>query len=117
LRSLIKTAFDGSVCLVHTFSAFGVENMPDSRPSCFGISEHCMPRDENGIIQPQENCRLCDHLRECLQEAIDACGGVEKLKAESGSHSTDKQEEPGGVVGAILRWSERKRAAQRDGTS
>jgi hypothetical protein len=76
-----------------------------------------MPRDENGIIQPQENCRLCDHLRECLQEAIDACGGVEKLKAESGSHSTDKQEEPGGVVGAILRWSERKRAAQRDGTS
>ncbi|MGW8220529.1 MAG: hypothetical protein ACWGP1_00150 [Syntrophobacteria bacterium] len=91
--------------------------MPDSRPSCFGISEHCMPRDENGIIQPQENCRLCDHLRECLQEAIDACGGVEKLKAESGSHSTDKQEEPGGIVGAILRWSERKRAAQRDGTS
>lgn len=91
--------------------------MPDSRPSCFGISEHCMPRDENGIIQPQENCRLCDHLRECLQEAIDACGGVEKLKAESGSHSTDKQEEPGGVIGAILRWSERKRAAQRDGTS
>jgi hypothetical protein len=91
--------------------------MPDSRTSCFGISEHCMPRDENGIIQPQENCRLCDHLRECLQEAIDACGGVEKLKAESGSHSTDKQEEPGGVVGAILRWSERKRAAQRDGTS
>jgi hypothetical protein len=76
-----------------------------------------MPRDENGIIQPQENCRLCDHLRECLQEAIDACGGVEKLKAESGSHSTDKQEEPGGVIGAILRWSERKRAAQRDGTS
>ena len=92
-------------------------NMPDSRPSCFGIAEHCMPRDENGIIQPQENCRLCDHLRECLQEAIDACGGVEKLKAESGSHSTDKQEEPGGVIGAILRWSERKRAAQRDGTS
>ena len=91
--------------------------MPDSRPSCFGISEHCMPRDANGIIQPQENCRLCDHLRECLQEAIDACGGVEKLKAESGSHSTDKQEEPGGIVGAILRWSERKRAAQRDGTS
>ena len=76
-----------------------------------------MPRDENGIIQPQENCRLCDHLRECLQEAIDACGGVEKLKAESGSHSTDKQEEPGGIVGAILRWSERKRSAQRDGTS
>ena len=49
--------------------------MPDSRPSCFGISEHCMPRDENGIIQPQEHCRHCDHLRECLQEAIDACGG------------------------------------------
>jgi len=76
-----------------------------------------MPRDENGIIQPQENCRLCDYLRECLQEAIDACGGVDKLKAESGSHLTGKREEPGGVVGAILRWSERKRAAQRGGTS
>lgn len=76
-----------------------------------------MPRDENGIIQPQEHCRHCDHLRECLQEAIAACGGVEKLKAESDSHSTGKQEEPGGVVGAILRWSERKRAAQKDGTT
>jgi hypothetical protein len=42
---------------------------------------------------------------------------VDKLKAESGSHLTGKQEEPGGVVGAILRWSERKRAAQRGGTS
>ena len=91
--------------------------MPDSRPSCFGISEHCMPRDENGIIQPQEDCRNCDQLLECLQEAIEACGGVEKLKAESDSHSTGKQEEPGGVVGAILRWSERKRAAQKGGTT
>ncbi|MGD8687240.1 MAG: hypothetical protein PVH15_10750 [Syntrophobacterales bacterium] len=91
--------------------------MPDSRPSCFGISEHCMPRDENGIIQPQEHCRQCDYLRECLQEAIAACGGVDKLKAESGSDSTGDQEEPGGVVGAILRWSERKRAAQKDRTT
>jgi hypothetical protein len=76
-----------------------------------------MPRDENGIIQPQENCHHCDHLRECLQEAIAACGGVEKLKSGSGSQSAEKQAEPGGVVGAILRWSERKRAAQRSGTS
>lgn len=75
-----------------------------------------MPRDENGIIQPQENCRRCDHLRECLQEAIDACGGVEKLKSESGSQSAEKKAEPGGVVGAILRWSERKRAARGDTT-
>jgi hypothetical protein len=90
--------------------------MPDSRPSCFGIFEHCMPRDENGIIQPQENCRRCDHLRECLQEAIDACGGVEKLKSESGSQSAEKKADPGGVVGAILRWSERKRAARDDTT-
>jgi len=75
-----------------------------------------MPRDENGIIQPQENCRRCDHLRECLQEAIDACGGVEKLKSESGSQSAEKKADPGGVVGAILRWSERKRAARDDTT-
>jgi hypothetical protein len=102
---------------MHTFSAHGVEKMPDSRPSCFGISEHCMPRDENGIIQPQEHCRYCDYLRECLQKAIDACGGVEKLKSDSGSQAAEKQAKPGGVVGAILRWSERKRAAQRGGTT
>ena len=76
-----------------------------------------MPRDENGIIQPQEHCRNCDHLRECLQEAIEACGGVEKLKSDSDSQADEKQADPKGVVGAILRWSERKRAAQRDGTS
>ena len=91
--------------------------MPDSRPSCFGIPEQCMPRDENGIIQPQEHCRPCDHLRECLQEAIEACGGVEKLKSDSGSQSPEEQAEPKGVVGAILRWSERKRAAQKHGTT
>jgi hypothetical protein len=87
--------------------------MPDNRPACFGISEHCMPRDENGIIQPQEHCHPCDHLRECLQEAIAACGGVEKLKSDSGSQPAGKQAEPKGVLGAILRWSERKRAAQK----
>jgi hypothetical protein len=42
---------------------------------------------------------------------------VEKLKSDSGSQSDEKQADPKGVVGAILRWSERKRAAQRDGTS
>jgi hypothetical protein len=91
--------------------------MPDSRPSCFGISEHCMPRDENGIIQPQEHCRRCDYLRECLQEAIASCGGVEKLKSDGASQSSEKQENSKGVVGAILRWSERKRASQKDGTT
>ena len=95
--------------------------MVDERPSCFGIPEHCMPRDENGIIQPQENCRFCDHLRECLQTAIAASGGVEKLKADRGYESAkslegEKSEEPGGIVGAIMRWSERKRNAQKGGS-
>jgi len=96
--------------------------MVEDRPFCFGIPEYCMPRDENGIIQPQENCRFCDHLRECLQRAIAASGGVEKLKSEGRSESTkssesDKSEEPGGIVGAILRWSERKRNAQKNKAS
>ena len=86
--------------------------MPDSRPSCFGIPESCMPRDEDGIIQPQEKCGPCDHLRECLQEAIAACGGVEKIKSDQ-APEREKSEEAGGIVGAILRWSERKRAAQK----
>ncbi len=86
--------------------------MPDSRPTCFGIPENCMPRDENGIVQPQENCRLCDYLRECLQAAIAACGGVDKIKSET-FPTAEKSEEPGGIVGAILRWSERKRRGVR----
>ena len=89
--------------------------MPDSEPSCFGIPENCMPRDENGIIQPQDNCRLCDYLRDCLQAAVAACGGVDKIKSET-SAAIEEPEEPGGIVGAILRWSERKRAAQKGGT-
>ena len=90
--------------------------MPDTKPSCFGIPEKCMPRDENGIIQPQEDCRLCEHLRDCLQAAVAACGGVGKIKSET-SPANEKSEETGGIVGAILRWSERKRAAQKGGTT
>ena len=71
-----------------------------------------MPRDEHGLIQPQEECRHCDYLKECLQVAIDACGGAKKIKADQGS-AFEKPEEPGGIVAAILRWSERKRAAQK----
>jgi hypothetical protein len=96
--------------------------MVDDKPSCFGISEHCMPRDENNIIQPQEKCRLCDYLRDCLQSAIAASGGVEKLKSVSRSEAeksfeSERSEEPGGIVGAILRWSERKRNAQKNKAS
>jgi hypothetical protein len=94
--------------------------MEQNRPSCFGIPENCMPRDENGIIQPQDNCRHCAHLRNCLQTAIAACGGVEKIKSESTARSEAASDpettaEPGGIVGAVLRWSERKRAAQKGG--
>ena len=91
--------------------------MVDDRPSCFGIPEYCMPRDENGIIQPQENCRFCEHLRDCLQTAIAASGGVEKLKygSRNEAEKSSESEAPGGIVGAILRWSERKRNAQKGG--
>jgi len=96
--------------------------MEDTRPSCFGIPENCMPRDENGIIQPQENCRNCDYLRDCLQTAIAACGGIEKIKSYGSAQSktsldSEATEEPGGIVGAILRWSERKRTAQKGGAN
>ncbi len=74
-----------------------------------------MPRDENGIIQPQDDCRLCDYLRDCLKAAVAACGGVDKIKSET-SEAVEEPEEPGGIAGAILRWSERKRAAKKGGT-
>ncbi|UCG14571.1 MAG: hypothetical protein JSU72_09040 [Deltaproteobacteria bacterium] len=86
--------------------------MDESRPSCFGIPEKCMPRDENGIIQPQELCRDCNHLRACLQEAISASGGIDRLKHKNALEG-EKPDQPGGIVGAILRWSERKREAQK----
>ena len=89
--------------------------MSESKPECFGIPEKCMPRDEEGIIHPQEKCRGCDHLRECLQTAIAASGGPEQLKYDKAADG-QKANEPGGIVGAILRWSKRKRATQKGGS-
>ncbi|MBW1981594.1 MAG: hypothetical protein JRJ12_10260 [Deltaproteobacteria bacterium] len=85
--------------------------MSRENPSCFGIPEECIPRDDNGIIQPQEKCRSCELLRECLKEAIAASGGVHKVRAAAAGESTPA--EAGGIVGAILRWSARKSAARR----
>ena len=90
--------------------------MSESRPPCFGIPEECMPRDENRIIQPQERCRLCDHLKECLRTAIASSGGIDKVRSVQ-NRDPEESEEPGGIVGAVLRWSARKRAAQRGDTS
>jgi hypothetical protein len=88
--------------------------MSDSKPPCFGIPEECMPRDESGIVQPRDRCRVCSHLRDCLKAAIDASGGTERVRAAAGGNSPPGREEPSGVVGAILRWSARKSAARRD---
>jgi hypothetical protein len=71
-----------------------------------------MPRDENGIIQPQEDCRRCEYLRECLRAAIAAKGGVEEVKA-AGRRTGERPKEAGGIIGAISRWSARKSAAQK----
>ncbi|HYA03356.1 MAG TPA: hypothetical protein VEI04_09600 [Syntrophobacteria bacterium] len=86
--------------------------MGESKPSCFGVPEECMPRDENRIIQPQEKCRVCEHLRECLKTAIAASGGLDRVRAAQGE-SPVKREEPAGILGAVLRWSARKSAARR----
>ena len=86
--------------------------MGESTPSCFGVPEECLPRDENRIIQPQEKCRVCEHLRECLKTAIAASGGPARVRAAHGE-SPVKREEPAGMVGAVLRWSARKSAARR----
>jgi hypothetical protein len=87
--------------------------MSDTKPACFGIPEECMPRDENGIIQPRDRCRVCTYLRECLKAAIAASGGTERVRAASGGENPPKREEPSGVVRAIRRWSARKSASRR----
>lgn len=84
--------------------------MSESKPWCYGLPEQCLPRDENGVIQPQEACRRCEHLRACLQAAIAASGGPRKVRSNIAAGNKEK---PGGVLGAVLRWSERKRAARR----
>jgi hypothetical protein len=86
--------------------------MGESKPVCFGVPEECMPRDENRIIQPQERCGACEHLRECLKTAIAASGGPERVRAAHGEGPV-RREEPAGIVGAVLRWSARKSAARR----
>jgi hypothetical protein len=87
--------------------------MVESRPPCFGVPEKCMPRDEDGIVQPQENCRVCEHLRECLKTAIAASGGPERVRAAARGDGPVQREEPAGIVGAVLRWSASNRAARR----
>jgi hypothetical protein len=87
--------------------------MSDGKPPCFGISEECMPRDANKIIQPRDRCHVCSYLRECLKAAIAASGGMERVRAAAGGEGPPRREEPSGVVGAILRWSARKSAARR----
>ena len=87
--------------------------MSDTKPRCFGIPEECMPRDENGIIQPRDRCRVCSYLRECLKAAIAASGGTEQVRAAGGGGSPPIRVEPSGVVGAIRRWSARKSASRR----
>ncbi len=71
---------------------------PDGRPQCFGDGDLVCPRDENGIMQPRQDCLPCPHLRPCLQLALHRRGTI-RLVEEPASTK---------VSGFLKRWSDRK---------
>ncbi len=80
------------------------ENPPlagdSSYPECFGDGERVCPEDEEGIMQPQQNCLPCPHLRPCVQTALHRRGKIRLVDAPA----TKK------VAGFFKRWSENKLA-------
>ncbi len=79
------------------------ENSPggeSSYPECFGDGEKVCPEDEEGIMQPQQNCLPCPHLRPCVQTALHRRGKIRLVDEPA----TTK------VAGLFKRWSENKLA-------
>lgn len=91
------------------------------RPECFGLEERVMPRDEEtGFIITQEDCTGCPHLKECLRTALDA--SVKRVRELDENRpppgydaiwnfqeQAEEEEEPGGLMGFIRRWSRLKK--------
>ena len=71
--------------------------IPD-RPACFGDGDRVCPEDEDGIMQPQQACIPCPHLRPCLQLVLHRRG---KIRLVDKPVSTK-------VTGFFKRWSDRK---------
>jgi hypothetical protein len=71
------------------------------RPSCFGDPNRVCPKDDEGMIQPQEACVSCEFLRPCLQQALRKEGLISDTTGQSHLVSRATQ--------FLKRWSNRKR--------
>ena len=80
------------------------ENSPrtggESYPECFGDGERVCPEDEEGVMQPQQNCLPCPHLRPCVQTALHRRGKLRLVDEPATSK----------VAGFFKRWSDNKLA-------
>lgn len=77
----------------------------DVYPVCYGDAGVVCPRDEDGIIQPREECVRCRHQRPCLQSALRQQGLIRPPVSESPVVSR--------VSGFVKRWSDRKLAVAK----
>jgi hypothetical protein len=82
-----------------------VETLTDSegteRPECFGDGQRVCPEDEDGIMQPQQACIPCPHLRPCLQLVLHRRGKIRLVDKVDKPVSTK-------VTGFFKRWSTQK---------
>jgi hypothetical protein len=74
------------------------ESQPSELPECFGDGGRVCPEDEDGIMQPQQACIPCSHLRSCLQLVLHHRG---KIRLVDKPVSTK-------VTGFFKRWSDQK---------
>ena len=75
-----------------------IEDNRNDRPSCFGDPATVCPKDEQGFIQPRQECLACPHQRECLRTALRAEGKLEE-PSEPAAPAISK---------FLKRWSDRK---------
>lgn len=79
----------------------------NGRPECFGDGDMVCPLDEEGIMQPRQDCVPCPHLRPCMQLALHRRGTI-RLVDEPASAK---------VGGFLKRWSDRKLSGSGEGKS
>lgn len=68
--------------------------------SCFGDSAVVCPKDEQGLIQPQERCLACSEVKACLQKALRSEGILPTPLMETPAAAR--------VTGFFKRWSRQK---------
>ena len=75
------------------------------QPECFGDGDKVCPVDEEGIMQPQNGCVPCPHLRACLQSVLVRRGKLRIVEDPLRSKGDRISQE---VVGSETRQKQRR---------